>query len=353
MGTEISELGDLLLGGDPKSNEVDPVDNEEVLGEEYLEEEDTEELEDDDNEIDNDEDEDDPSPDDDHEEISDDDDDYYPETLQELIEAYDGNEERLKNIVISAKQNGENVTLKQVIQHWETGEAVNRKSQEFSEKLKSLDVDRQKFHSAIEGKLEEQAAVLEALEDLYKNAGKAELEELREYNPAEYAARKADIDARDRTLDSVKAAINERKEKAQHEKAEEFKTKYASWQQEQYEKMFNLIPDWKDEKVFNQDVADIAAYAAASGFTDKEFSNMQDARVRKIMRDAMLYNRGKTIADPKKKRILKKPKKVVRGGNRNKDTAKDSAYNKRMKAAANSNDRRDKTAAIAELLLTE
>jgi len=274
---------------------------------------------------------------------------YFPETLDDLVSAYEGDEDKLKGITVASKKNGEKVSLGQVLANWEISESATRKSQEASEIKKTLERERAEIHSTMAKKVEEQEAVLEALENLYKTAGSAELEELRQTNPGEYAARKAEFMERDRILEQVKQSIGTKREENKQESQQEFNKNYEQYVQHQNERMLEIIPEWRDGNKFNDEFGEISSYMTTVGFKENEIAGVVDARLRKMARDAMLYNRIATNADPKKKRIVKKPKKVVRAGNANTHTKTD-AFKKRMANAARSKDNKVKKAAVAELI---
>ena len=351
MSASLSELASLLQ---PEEEEYTPVINneseenlEEELGEES-QEEDVEETVEGENEEEEGQDVDEALVDS-SETTSDESEAYFPETLDDLVSAYDGDEDSLKGITVASKKSGEKVSLGQVLANWEISESATRKSQEASEMKKALEQERQQVHATLGKKMEEQEAVLEALENLYKTAGASELEELRSVNPGEFAARKAEFMERDRILEQVKSQILGKKEEVNKEQQEEFSQNYSKYAADQSERMMDIIPEWRSTETFNKEFGEISSYMANIGFRDNEIAGVVDARVRKMARDAMLYNRIATTAEPKKKRIVKKPKRVARGGSSN-SNVKDDAFKRRMSRAAKSKNRDVKKRAVAELI---
>lgn len=353
--SEISDLAKLIGGLETDLEEsTNLVDDEEVTTDEEEVEENLEEAEESEEsgaEVEEEEQGDEESPEETTEpETDEEDESYYPETLDDLIAAYDGDGDKLKGVVVASKKNGDKVTLDQVLSNWEIGESAVRKSQEASELRKQLDTERNTFQAAMVGKLEEQENIITALEDLYKQTGKAELETLRTEDPAEYAARRAEHNDRDSLLDKIKGKIRSDKEEAMAGEQEKNGKLYQEYVASEGAAMYELIPEWKDSKVFNEEFVQISEYMKGMGYADDDLGKIVDAKSRKVIRDAMLYNRIKTKASPKKKRAVKKPKRAVRAGNANKANAKSEAFKKQMKSAAKSRNNGVKTQAVADLL---
>ena len=65
------------------------------------------------------------------------------------------------------------------------------------------------------------------------------------------------------------------------------------------QKLSDLLPEWKDEKVKMEEISDITKTAESLGFTKEEVNSVTDYRFILLLRDASLYNKQKTALKKK------------------------------------------------------
>lgn len=347
--TELNEWASIMLESEEelRGEEENLPEEEDVTEEELEEEEDpiTEESEEEDAEVAEDTEEPDTASDDLNV-----DDEVFPENLNDLATAFEVEEDRIKEIVVASKKDGTPVTLDQVLHNWNVSESVNRKSQEISELKKELDKEKTYYASEMTKKLEDQELIVRALEEAYINAGSEELEELRVVDPAEYAARKMELADKAKNLDVIRNKIHEEQQQLQQQQNQEYQQRRQAALMHEQEALFLKAPEYKDAAKFEKESKSVVDFLVGEGYSKEELASVVDHRVLLIARDAMRYRNMEATAEPKKKRVVRKPKSVRAGNATKRRTTKEKSLTKKMADAAASNDTRVKQDAIAELL---
>ena len=276
--------------------------------------------------------------------------DIFPENLDDLAEAFEVDLDKIKDVKVALKKDGTPVTLNQVLQNWDVSEAVNRKSQELSTMKQQLEQYGRQYYAETQEKLLEQATVLDALEQLYVNNGKAELDSLRESDPAEYAARRAELDEQRGHLETVKEEVRQEVQQLQQQQEQARRAGLAQRLANEQEQLFTKAPEFKDKKKYEADAKAVVDFLKTEGYTEQELNSIVDHRVLLIARDAMRYRNMDKTANTKKKRVVRKPKSIRSSTTKGRQTAKEKSLDKVLSNAAKSSDNRVKQDAIAQLL---
>ena len=226
--------------------------------------------------------------------------DIFPEDIAQLAEAFEVDEDKIRDIKVAHKKDGSDVTLGQVISNWDISEAVNRKSQEVSELKKSLETERAQALGELGQKLQEQNTIIDALENLYSSIGDEELEELRVSDPAEYAARKADMSDRKRNLNIIRTQVQQEQEQLQQEAMKQQQMWFQQKVMEEAKMLQQKSSDLTSQKDFENEYTKVSKYLQEVGYTPEELSGLYDHRMMLLARDAMRYHTVDKTAKPKK-----------------------------------------------------
>ena len=116
--------------------------------------------------------------------------------------------------------------------------------------------------------------------------------------------------------------------------------------------MLESIPEWSDEERMKGDLEAITNYARSVGFPDEELADVVYNRHLQVLRKAMLYDQGKTVAEKK----VKKAPKMQRSANGRFVSKKQNKVNKlveRAKNAKGANKREAQADAVAAILMGE
>lgn len=182
---------------------------------------------------------------------------------------------------------------------------LTNRSKDIAKLEKQHQLQVKEYGDLIHQRTQQFVSVLEYFKDIF--LGNGDFSNLREDDPAEYAARKEEYRDREATFNQlVNGALSSITE-AQKEHHAEVQKMNAQYLTEQREILLEHIPDW--EKV----EPEIVSFSKDMGFSDQEIGMMADSRLLRILHMASQYNKGKQNLESKK---VKKIPKVVKPGSR-------------------------------------
>lgn len=251
---------------------------------------------------------------------------------------------------LTVKVDGEEsvVPVKELIAGYQSQRAFTKKSQILADERREFEQVRDSAASNFLQKLEQAdrlAHVMQArLMDKFKNV---DLEGLRHTNPAEYVARKDEIEAEAHQIRTILDALNnERTQLMQHQQQEQVRN-LQNYLQEQREIVFRNNPDWTDQQKLVEGLSSLYSFANSEyGITDQEFSMVSDARHLKILQDAMAFRKGQALATEK---VTNAPK-FMKTGKTGKPMDKLTQLTLNARKAQGANRLKAQTAAVNELL---
>lgn len=252
-----------------------------------------------------------------------------------------------------AKVNGEATTLTadELLAGWQTNKAVTTKAQTLAEERKAFEDEKEQVTGTYSTKLESVDALSKYFEkQLISEYDEIDWTALRNDNPAEYAALKADFQDRASEMKKIQEAIAKDRESEQQKQMEEFAESQKQYLKQQFDQMLENNPEWADEKVRNQAKSDFVNFVGENyGFTVEEFDSVFDARLIELIKDAKRYHEAKQVASKKRGKPVPKFQKSVGGSKRKTPSQleKLTAASKKARGAA----KRDlQASAVAELL---
>jgi hypothetical protein len=202
------------------------------------------------------------------------------------------------------------VTIRDLVKNYQIGAAAEHRLEEAKAKAASVASEI----AARKQELENQFAVAAALikkaeEEIDRDVAGINWAQLREEDPANYAARKADIEERRRNVDKLKsdaiAAWQQQSKQAQEESARLLAEKLA----EEHEALLAAIPAWKDEATRKNEKAALAKYLMENyRFSQEDIASAVDHRLVVLAHKARLYDESQSKIDTAKKRVSKVPK---------------------------------------------
>jgi hypothetical protein len=197
-------------------------------------------------------------------------------------------------------------------------EALNRtmRAADYTRKTQATAAERKKFVEAAEQTLQVREALgqqLLILEQALAEDGTPpdHWAKLRVENPEQFANEYAAYEATQGKLKQVRAAIAQQQQDA----VEEAKATHAARLVDERNKLTEAIPDWADEKVFDEALGGIQTFLVETyGANDKELEQIYDHRFILMARDAMLYRRAKSKGKEKIKAAKKKGARILKPG---------------------------------------
>ena len=161
---------------------------------------------------------------------------------------------------------------------------------------------------AVTAKLIEKAEAVLLAED-----GATDWNALRTENPAEYSAKKTEMQERKDAIGALKTeavtSYQEVIQQGQNEQTNNFNT----LMQTEHTILLEKIPEWSDAKVQKVEKDKLSVYLRAQGFADEDIAGAADHRLILMARKAMMFDNLAAKADISKKKVIKIPKTLKPG----------------------------------------
>jgi hypothetical protein len=200
-----------------------------------------------------------------------------------------------------------------------------------------LDQERQMYANGLQMLQEQQQAKLSEYDSV-------DWTSLKEEDPYAYMLKKDEFrDAQERVTNA-----EEQQHYIRQEQETEVKKQRATFVQQEYTKLVDVIPEWKSkDSTIKQD---IQKYASSVGFLPQEISQLADHRSVLILKKAMEYDRLTKKVAPKKKAVKKVPKVQKPGRGKQKSETADEAANKKRARLRSSGKQEDAASIFYDML---
>lgn len=251
-----------------------------------------------------------------------------PEGDTELSDAAEGEpqaqEEALEQPTYKVRVNGEelDVPLDELLRGYSRTADYTRKTQTVAEERKALEAELEK--ARVERSQYEQALEW-AKSQLQSQQREPDWQKLIDEDPIEYVKQKEAWRDRKEQL----AAVEAEQRRIAEQRQAEMQAMLAKKVQEETERLFSLIPEWRDSSKATADKAKLLEYGMNMGFAEQELSQVYDHRAVLLLRKSMLYDelmakgQRKLAEAPAKSPATARPgSPAVRQGNRELDSAK-------------------------------
>lgn len=259
-------------------------------------------------------------------------------------------------IMVKLKVNGkdEQVDLKEAIAGTQYNKANEEKARVLADERKSFESERAQVAGAFTQRLEHVQGLGQMLEKkLMAEYQSVDWDRLRVTDPAEWTAKQVEFQRTQQELHQAGQAVGQQLRYAKEQEG----AQEQQWRQQtlQHERaaMLDAVPEWQDESKMKGDLSEIVNYAKEVGFSDEELQDVVFNRHVQMLRKAMLYDKGQTVAEKK----VKTAPKVQRASNgRFVSSSKKSKANKlieRAKNAKGANKRAAQHDAVASILMGE
>jgi len=246
---------------------------------------------------------------DDSNELETDDDDQLAALAAEL--GLDGDKLVLNEdgeILINLKVNGktEQIDLKEAIAGTQFSKANDEKARTLAEERKTFESERQQVAEAYQHQLKQVQGLGEMLQNkLTQDFQSIDWDRLRVTDPAEWAAKQQEFAQRNQELQQAGQMLGQQMRAQQEQAAQVEAQERQQILQHERQLMIDSNPSWADEAKMKSDLSEIVEYAQASGFSDEELQDVIYSRHVNVLKKAMLYDKGQTVASKKVKQAPK------------------------------------------------
>ena len=208
---------------------------------------------------------------------------------------------QLKGLKVKVDGVEEVVDVKELINGYGFNKHVTQKSMALAEEKKAFDAIRSEAAKVYHDKLTTVDKLTGVMQkSLLKEFNAVNWDQLRQSNPAEYAAMMTDFQTRQGQIEQLMGALQQEAHEEQTRSQTEFQQGYQKYLSEQYERVLKNNPQWADTNKMKADMSAMASFVQASyGITLEEFSMLNDARHIEILKDAMAFRNGKAAVEQK------------------------------------------------------
>ena len=260
------------------------------------------------------------------------------------------------DIQIQLKVNGKNevVDLKEAISQTQFSKANDEKARNIAEERKAFESERQQVAEAYGQQLQQIRGLGEMLQQkLMQDFSGIDWDRLRVSDPAEWTAKQREFEIRNQELQQAGQMLGQQMRAEQEQQSQQEAQWRAEVLQSEREKMIENNPSWRDEEKMKAGLTDVVGYAKSVGFSDEELQDVIYSRHVEVLKKAMLYDQGKTVAEKK----VKQAPKMQRASNgrfvKQKRGSKVSKLIERAQNAKGANKREAQADAVAALLMGE
>lgn len=208
-----------------------------------------------------------------------DEDDEAPEPQPETDDEAEGDEqpEPLYTVKINGKE--EQVSLKEALSGYQRQQDYTRAKQAFAEERRQFETELQSARQQSEVYSQLLPAMVQRLQASLPAAPDPALIDV---NPSAYLRQK---EAYEQAMGDLQAAASEQARMSEQSQVEH-QRKLQAFVAENASKLPELVPEWKDQKVYERDRIKVRDYLSWRGFSDDEINQAYDARLVAMAADA-------------------------------------------------------------------
>lgn len=208
------------------------------------------------------------------------------------------------NVVFNAVIDGEatKVKMQDLVKSYQLEGHVNKKSMQLESDRREFETTRDKAYDHLTQKITVANNLIGAVEQqLMGELQGIDWDTLRATDPAEWAATRQYYTERVQWLQQLKTQTGSMQKGLTEEQQKAQQDKYNAFMQGEVQKMIQDNPAWKDQAVMAKEVGEVGKFLVDKyGFTPEEIANHMDARMMRMVRDAMQFANGKDTLKTKK-----------------------------------------------------
>lgn len=208
------------------------------------------------------------------------------------------------NVVFNAVIDGEatKVKMQDLVKSYQLEGHVNKKSMQLESDRREFETTRDQAYNHLTQKITVANNMIGAVEQqLMGELQGIDWDTLRATDPAEWAATRQYYTERVQWLEQLKTQTGSMQKGLTEEQQKAQQDKYNAFMQGEVQKMIQDNPAWKDQAVMAKEVGEVGKLLVEKyGFTPDEIANHMDARMMRMVRDAMQFANGKDTLKTKK-----------------------------------------------------
>ena len=259
-----------------------------------------------------------------------------PEATEEEDESEEDEVEVEERKTFRVKANGEekDVTLDELVSGFQKGEDYTKKSQALAEQRKAVEAEAYAVNEAMQLREQYARRLGQVQQLLQEDNGKfANLEELKENDPIQYAIKVAEQTENNKKLQLLQQEQNKLAQ-AQQQQVAQHQAKLVAHEASM---LTEKVKEFSDPKKAEQLKGEIRNFGKSIGFTDDELAQVYDHRHVMVMQKAMEYDKLQKANPSVTKKLAKAPK-MAKKGNKVANVDVYTKQKKRLKSSGSLDD---------------
>jgi len=275
---------------------------------------------------------------------------WIPDSIDELAEALEVDLDALKAIKIKTKVDGveSDVPLGEVIKNYQINKSLTDRSEQLAHNRKALEQAAEQFQQQRNAQLNQWQTWNQILESrLRDQVASVDWQQLRQDDPAEYAAKRQEFTERIAEVEQMKQQFAAQQQQAMYQAAAAHAQQFQKIVEENVKALPTIIPEYTNSEKMKAEMSDLQNYLG-SMFSPEEVNSVYDARHIAIARKAMLYDKMTSKTAPKIEQLKEKPKFVRPAARQSQEAANVKATRDKYKQAVKSQHTDDWASAILD-----
>lgn len=209
----------------------------------------------------------------------------------------------------------EKITIEQLKDTYKSAIKFQKEANQLEAARAAAAMQIQQAATQLQAKEQQAAELLNYVENNFmQEMGRINWEQLRQTNPAEFAALRLQYQERQNHLANLKAQAAVRWEQAQREQAHLAEQYQRELLDREAKLLYAAIPEWNDPSIAEREKAEIGHFLMQRGATAQEVGSLSRHWIVSLARDAMRYQKSK--GEVARNKVFKLGKKVLSPGSR-------------------------------------
>ena len=272
------------------------------------------------------------------------------DSWEELVESQAWEPEWANKLQHTVKVDGEEsqVSTADLKASYQMQEAAEKRLNESKDKAKALNQAVAEKSEQLNEQFSVAAKLIDNAEKIL-NSDVAKIDpNLRNQDPAEWAAQEREIEKRRTTISELRTSAQSEYQKAAQLNQAERDKQLAVVIEGERRKLSTAIPEWADQEIAKADKAKLATYLISVGYSEQELGQAYDSRMIVMARKAMLHDERDTKIEPAKKKLRSIPK-TLKSGTPKTETQTQLQQRDKLKARLKSSGKLEDAMALLKL----
>lgn len=253
------------------------------------------------------------------------------------------------NLYVKTKIDGKEgkATLADLVKSYQLEGSLTKKHMEASEHQKALEQQKAQLEQQAQARIQQLDDLANiAMHELNQEFQSVDWNTLRQEDPAEFSARKAEFQDRQNRINQLYQQVQTDRQKEVTEQQERIKQLVA----EEGQKLSSAIPEWSDSTIATQERNAIRDFAKSLGYGDDDLNSVVDHRQVVVLRKAMLYDKIMAQKTSVSKKVKTLPKVQKPGSAKSKAEILAAKHEQKYAKLKKTGDFRDAAEILKDLL---